>query len=85
MPVLTCTKEFAAECAQRRIDYDRLFEPRISPQWLKRFEQQVLDECRLELSRLEDPQWTRIFEMRLEVMNAEWASADSDVIADRAT
>ena len=71
MPVLQSTEEFAAECAQRRIDYDKLFEPRVTPAWISKFEQQVLDECRADLSHLDDPNWARIFEMRVAVMNAE--------------
>jgi hypothetical protein len=71
MPVLIHTEQFAAECAKRRIDYDRLFEPRVTPGWLQRFEQQVLDECRVSLSNLDDVQWARIFEMRVQIMNAE--------------
>lgn len=64
MPVLIYSDEFAAECAKRRIDYDKLFGHRKTPEWIKRFEQQVLDECLADLSRFDDPTWKRIFEMR---------------------
>jgi hypothetical protein len=65
------TQEFAEECRARRVDYDNLFKPRVTPEWLLKFEQQVLDECRVDLSYLSDPNWQRIFEMRVQVMNAE--------------
>lgn len=68
MPVLMSTKEFEDECAQRRFDYDKLFEPRVTPQWLLKFEEQVLDECRKDPIDLP----TRSeFERRVAVMNAE--------------
>lgn len=69
MPVLMSTSEFTAECAQRRIDYDRLFERRVTPEWLMTFEQQVLDECRADLRDFDDPGWRRIFEMREQAFN----------------
>lgn len=75
MPVLMTTEEFAEECRQRRTDYDTLFEPRVTPAWLKKFEDQVLEECRVNLSHLDDPNWKRIFEMRVEIMNAERAQS----------
>lgn len=64
-------EEFAAECAQRRVDYDAMFKPRVTPSWLLKFEQQVLDECRADLSYLDDKEWARIFDMRVAIMNAE--------------
>lgn len=64
-------EEFAEECRQRRTDYDTMFVPRATPEWLARFEAQVLEECRADLSYLNDPEWSRIFEMRVSVMNAE--------------
>lgn len=64
-------EEFAEECRQRRTDYDTLYEPRVTPEWLARFEAQVLDECRADLSYLDDPNWARIFEERVAIMNAE--------------
>ena len=39
-------QEFAEECRHRRISYDTLFQPRVTPEWIKRFEEQVLEECR---------------------------------------
>lgn len=70
MPAFTDTDEFIAECAERRIDYNRLFEPRVTPEWLLRWEQQVLDECRKELAELDLPT-AEEFERRVQVMNAE--------------
>jgi hypothetical protein len=64
-------EEFGEECRQRRVDYDRLFEPRVTPAWLARFEEQVLEECRADLSYLADPNWARIFEERVAIMNKE--------------
>lgn len=64
-------QEFAEECRQRRVDYDTLFMPRVTPEWLSRFEAQVLEECRADLSYLDDPNWKQIFEMRVQAMNAE--------------
>lgn len=70
MPVLMSTKEFEEECAQRRIDYAKLFEPRVTPQWLLKFEEQVLDECRKEMAALDLPTQVE-FERRLTLMNEE--------------
>lgn len=69
MPVLMSTPEFEAECAQRRIDYDRLFEPRVTPEWLARFEEQVLEETRASIAEL-GPSWQLAFERRVAIMNA---------------
>lgn len=69
MPVLMSTAEFEAECARRRIDYDKLFEPRVTPEWLARFEEQVLEECRKDLAEL-GPSWQLAFERRVAMMNA---------------
>lgn len=64
-------EEFAKECRDRRVSYDTLFQPRVTPEWLQKFEQQVLDECRADLSYMDDPAWSRIFETRVAIMNAE--------------
>jgi hypothetical protein len=65
-------EQFAEECRQRRVDYDALFEPRVTPAWLLKFEQQVLEECRKEMLDLP----TRAeFERRVEIMNAERENA----------
>lgn len=61
-------EQFAEECRQRRVDYDTLFEPRVTPAWLLKFEQQVLDECRKEM--LDLPTQAE-FERRVSIMNAE--------------
>lgn len=65
MPVLSFTPEFKTELAQRRIDYDKLFGVRKTPEWLKKFEDQVLEECLADLSRFDDPIWRRVFEARV--------------------
>lgn len=70
MPVLMSTPEFEQECAQRRIDYDKLFEPRVTPDWILRFEAQVLEECRASLAELDLPTQAE-FERRVQIMNAE--------------
>lgn len=70
MPVLMNSEEFAEECAQRRIDYDRLFGPRVQPDWLRRFEEQVLEECRASLAEINIPAQAE-FERRVAIMNAE--------------
>lgn len=72
---LMSTPEFQAECAQRRIDYDRLFGERRTPQWLKKFEDQVLDEALADLNRFDDPTWRRVFEMRRAAEDARRAIA----------
>lgn len=67
-------REFAEECRQRRVDYDTLYEPRVTPAWLLKWEEQVLEECRKELADLDLP--TQIeFERRVEVMNKERENA----------
>jgi hypothetical protein len=68
------TQEFAEECAQRRIDYDRLYEPRVTPAWLLKFEQQVLEECRKGMAALDLPSREE-FERRVAIMNAERENA----------
>lgn len=67
-------QEFAEECRQRRVDYDTLYEPRVTPAWLLRFEQQVLEECRKEMAGLDLPTQAE-FERRVEIMNAERENA----------
>lgn len=65
-------QEFAEECRQRRVDYDTLFQPRVTPAWLLKFEQQVLDECRREIVDLP----TRVeFERRVAIMEADYNAA----------
>lgn len=68
MPVLMNSEEFAEECAQRRIDYAKLFEPRSTPNWLRRFEEQVLEECRKELAEISLPT-AEEFERRVSILN----------------
>jgi hypothetical protein len=70
MEAQVTNQEFAEECRQRRVDYDNLFEPRVTPAWLLKFEQQVLDECRNEMAELDLPTQAE-FERRVAIMNAE--------------
>lgn len=70
--------EFTAECAQRRIDYDRIFGHRKTPEWLKKLEQQVMDECRANPSYFDDPIWRRVFEMRAAEHEAANRRTDND-------
>lgn len=74
MPAFTDTEAFLAECAERLIDYDRLFEPRVTPEWLLRWEQQVLAECRKELAELDLPTAAE-FDRRVAIMDAEQAAS----------
>lgn len=67
-------EQFAEECRQRRVDYDALFEPRVTPAWLLKWEEQILEECRKELADIDLP--TQIeFERRVTIMNAERENA----------
>lgn len=70
MPVLMNSEEFAEECRQRQVDYNKLFEPRVTPQWLRKFEEQVLEECRASLAEISIPAQVE-FERRVAIMNAE--------------
>jgi hypothetical protein len=67
-------QEFAEECRQRRVDYDTLYEPRVTPAWLLKFEQQVLEECRREMAALDLPTQEE-FERRVAILNKERENA----------